>query len=50
MLQLAPDDPDRLLDEIGQGLLAQVSERETELAALLGEAEGEGKGDRWGQG
>ncbi|MEU6471529.1 hypothetical protein ABZ927_07255 [Streptomyces massasporeus] len=43
MLQLAPDDPDRLLDEIGQGLLAQVSERETELAALLGESDG---GDR----
>ncbi|MFI6804516.1 hypothetical protein ACIBO6_05790 [Streptomyces luteogriseus] len=44
MLQLAPDDPDRLLDEIGQGLLAQVSERETELAALLGETGGEGNG------
>jgi hypothetical protein len=44
MLQLAPDDPDRLLDEIGQGLLAQVSERETELAALLGESGGEGTG------
>ncbi|MFJ8592223.1 hypothetical protein [Streptomyces sp. NPDC093598] len=44
MLQLAPDDPDRLLDEIGQGLLAQVTERETELAALLGEEEGEGRG------
>ncbi|MFJ7179293.1 hypothetical protein ACIQXA_23500 [Streptomyces massasporeus] len=48
MLQLAPDDPDRLLDEIGQGLLAQVSERETELAALLGG--GEGQGDGRGQG
>ncbi|MEU9573992.1 hypothetical protein AB0D62_29845 [Streptomyces massasporeus] len=45
MLQLAPDDPDRLLDEIGQGLLAQVSERETELAALVGEGEGEGEGE-----
>ncbi|MFF7377681.1 hypothetical protein ACIP4Q_17850 [Streptomyces massasporeus] len=44
MLQLAPDDPDRLLDEIGQGLLAQVSERETELAALLGESDGGGRG------
>ncbi|NEE14993.1 hypothetical protein G3M58_52080 [Streptomyces sp. SID7499] len=44
MLQLAPDDPDRLLDEIGQGLLAQVSERETELAALLGESDGGGHG------
>ncbi|MFF7488294.1 hypothetical protein ACH4MW_22830 [Streptomyces luteogriseus] len=50
MLQLAPDDPDRLLDEIGQGLLAQVSERETELAALLGEAGGEGAGTGGGQG
>jgi hypothetical protein len=37
MLQLAPDDPDRLLDEIGQQLLTQVTERETELATLLGE-------------
>ncbi|MEV5104207.1 hypothetical protein ACFQ7G_30140 [Streptomyces massasporeus] len=50
MLQLAPDDPDRLLDEIGQGLLAQVSERETELAALLGEGEGRGESDGGGQG
>ncbi|BCL21723.1 J domain-containing protein [Streptomyces tuirus] len=50
MLQLAPDDPDRLLDEIGQGLLAQVAERETELAALLGEAEGRGESDGGGQG
>jgi hypothetical protein len=41
MLQLAPDDPDRLLDEIGQGLLAQVTEREAELAALLGEGKGQ---------
>lgn len=37
MLQLAPDDPDGLLDEIGQQLLTQVSERERELAALLAE-------------
>ncbi|MFF8873711.1 hypothetical protein [Streptomyces massasporeus] len=50
MLQLAPDDPDRLLDEIGQGLLAQVSERETELAGLLGESNGGGQGDGGGQG
>ncbi|MEV4784531.1 J domain-containing protein [Streptomyces tuirus] len=50
MLQLAPDDPDRLLDEIGQGLLAQVAERETELAALLGEAEDRGESDGGGQG
>ncbi|MEU7720272.1 hypothetical protein [Streptomyces tibetensis] len=44
MLQLAPDDPDRLLDEIGQGLLTQVTERETELAALLDGQEGQGRG------
>ncbi|MFJ9894005.1 J domain-containing protein [Streptomyces sp. NPDC091280] len=37
MLRLAPDDPDRLLDEIAEQLLAQVSQREAELAALLGE-------------
>ncbi|MFI7014481.1 hypothetical protein [Streptomyces sp. NPDC050164] len=37
MLQLAPDDPDGLLDEIGQQLLTQVTERERELAALLAE-------------
>jgi hypothetical protein len=35
MLQLAPDDPDGLLDEIGQQLVTQVTERERELAALL---------------
>ncbi|MGC5034394.1 hypothetical protein ACPXCS_04765 [Streptomyces sp. DT190] len=40
MLQLAPDDPDRLLDEIGQQLLTQVGERETELAGLLGDGTG----------
>ncbi|MFJ4278282.1 hypothetical protein [Streptomyces massasporeus] len=50
MLQLAPDDPDRLLDEIGQGLLAQVSERETELAALLGESNGGGQSRGYGEG
>ncbi len=44
MLQLAPDDPDRLLDEIGQGLRTQVAERETELAALLDGGEGQGRG------
>ncbi|XUL89466.1 J domain-containing protein [Streptomyces galilaeus] len=37
MLRIAPDDPDRLLDEIADQLLAQVAEREAELAALLGE-------------
>ncbi|WP_373308841.1 hypothetical protein [Streptomyces minutiscleroticus] len=36
MLRLAPDDPDRLLEEIAEQLLAQVSEREAELAGLLG--------------
>ncbi|MFI1481657.1 J domain-containing protein [Streptomyces sp. NPDC020747] len=36
MLKIAPDDPDRLLEEIAEQLLAQVSERETELAGLLG--------------
>lgn len=37
MLRIAPDDPDRLLDEIAEQLLAQVAEREAELAALLEE-------------
>ncbi|SCE41849.1 hypothetical protein GA0115242_13646 [Streptomyces sp. SolWspMP-5a-2] len=36
MLRLAPDDPDRLLEEIAEQLLAQVAAREEELAALLG--------------
>ncbi|MGW1895242.1 J domain-containing protein [Streptomyces sp. NPDC002004] len=36
MLKLAPDDPDRLLEEIAEQLLAQVAEREAELAGLLG--------------
>lgn len=36
MLRLAPDDPDRLLDEIADQLLAEVAQRETELAGLLG--------------
>ncbi|MEU9607602.1 hypothetical protein [Streptomyces sp. NPDC048057] len=35
MLRMAPDDPDRLLEEIGEQLLAQVAERERELAGLL---------------
>ncbi|QES35276.1 hypothetical protein DEJ48_19270 [Streptomyces venezuelae] len=34
MLRLAPDDPDTLLDEIAEQLLAQVGEREAELARL----------------
>ncbi|WP_443043078.1 J domain-containing protein [Streptomyces sp. NBC_00370] len=36
MLRMAPDDPDRLLEEIAEQLLAQVAEREAELAALVG--------------
>ncbi|MER7043723.1 J domain-containing protein [Streptomyces jumonjinensis] len=35
MLRLAPDDPDRLLEEIAEQLLAQVAERETELSRLV---------------
>ncbi|GAA3393555.1 J domain-containing protein [Streptomyces roseoviridis] len=35
MLRMAPDDPDRLLEEIAEQLLAQVGEREAELAALV---------------
>ncbi len=35
MLRMAPDDPDRLLEEIAEQLLAQVAEREAELAALV---------------
>ncbi|MEV0113414.1 J domain-containing protein [Streptomyces sp. NPDC050844] len=34
MLRMAPDDPDTLLDEIAEQLLAQVTEREAELARL----------------
>jgi hypothetical protein len=37
MLRLAPEDPDGLLDEIASQLMAQVTEREAELAALLGQ-------------
>ncbi|MEN8649698.1 J domain-containing protein [Streptomyces sp. 21So2-11] len=35
MLRMAPDDPDRLLEEIAEQLLAQVSEREQDLAKLV---------------
>ncbi|MET9635119.1 hypothetical protein ABZY83_01650 [Streptomyces virginiae] len=35
MLRMAPDDPDRLLEEIAEQLLAQVFEREAQLAAEL---------------
>lgn len=36
MLRLAPDDPDSLLNEIAEQLLAQVAQKEAELAALHG--------------
>ncbi|KPI23205.1 heat shock protein DnaJ domain protein [Actinobacteria bacterium OK074] len=39
MLRLAPDDPDRLLEEIAEQLLAQVAEKETELAGWLDSAD-----------
>ncbi|MFG2309020.1 hypothetical protein ACGFS9_10145 [Streptomyces sp. NPDC048566] len=35
MLKLAPEDPDRLLEEIAEQLLTQVGERENELAELI---------------
>lgn len=35
MLRMAPEDPDRLLDEIAEQLLARVSEREADLAKLV---------------
>lgn len=35
MLRMAPDDPDRLLDEIADQLLGEVSQREAELAGLV---------------
>ncbi|WP_405693439.1 J domain-containing protein [Streptomyces sp. NBC_01185] len=35
MLRMAPDDPDRLLDDIGEKLLADVARREDELAGLV---------------
>ncbi|WP_406353699.1 hypothetical protein [Streptomyces sp. NBC_00658] len=37
MLKMAPEDPDRLLEEIAEQLLTQVGERETELAELTGQ-------------
>ncbi|MDI3384790.1 J domain-containing protein [Streptomyces sp. B-S-A8] len=36
MLRMAPDDPDRLLEEIADRLLGQVAEREAELGRLVG--------------
>ena len=38
MLKLAPEDPDRLLEEIAEQLLTQVGEREHELATLIAQA------------
>jgi hypothetical protein len=35
MLRMAPDDPDRLLDEIADQLLGEVDQREAELAGLV---------------
>ncbi|MEV0491001.1 hypothetical protein [Streptomyces atratus] len=35
MLRMAPDDPDRLLDEIAEQLLGEVAQREAELAELV---------------
>jgi hypothetical protein len=35
MLRMAPDDPDRLLDEIAEQLLGEVAQREAELAGLV---------------
>ncbi|HZX39005.1 MAG TPA: hypothetical protein VFF37_11825 [Streptomyces sp.] len=35
MLKMAPEDPDRLLEEIAEQLLAQVAEREKELSGLV---------------
>ncbi|EFL24645.1 conserved hypothetical protein [Streptomyces himastatinicus ATCC 53653] len=34
MIKMAPEDPDRLLDEIAEQLIAQVSEKEARLAEL----------------
>ncbi|MEV8031149.1 hypothetical protein [Streptomyces sp. NPDC086182] len=38
MLKMAPEDPDRLLEEIAEQLLTQVGERENELAELIAQA------------
>ncbi|MFE9875598.1 hypothetical protein [Streptomyces sp. NPDC005784] len=38
MLKMAPEDPDRLLEEIAEQLLTQVGEREHELAELIAQA------------
>ncbi|NEA51764.1 hypothetical protein [Streptomyces sp. SID10815] len=43
MLRLAPDDPDRLLDEIAGQLRDDVTSRESQLAALLSQGHGQGQ-------
>ncbi|MDX2601799.1 J domain-containing protein [Streptomyces caniscabiei] len=48
MLRIAPDDPDRLLDEIADQLLAEVAQRETELAGLVGRDGPDGQGGQDG--
>ncbi|MFI8434158.1 hypothetical protein ACIGJO_10450 [Streptomyces sp. NPDC079020] len=35
MLRMAPDDPDKLLEDIGEQLLSEVSRREAELSELV---------------
>ncbi|MEI7033951.1 J domain-containing protein [Streptomyces pratensis] len=35
MLRMAPDDPDQLLEDVGEQLLGEVSRREAELAELV---------------
>ncbi|MET7450508.1 J domain-containing protein [Streptomyces sp. NPDC005574] len=50
MLRLAPDDPDRLLEEIAEQLLAQVSEREVELASMRAGEEDQQHGQQGEQG
>ncbi|MFF7330450.1 hypothetical protein [Streptomyces sp. NPDC008150] len=41
MLRIAPDDPDRLLDEIAEQLLGEVSRREAELFNLRAQEQGQ---------
>lgn len=50
MLRIAPDDPDRLLDEIADQLLAEVAQREAELAGLVGRDGPDGQGGQESQG
>jgi hypothetical protein len=44
MLRMAPDDPDRLLDEIAADLMRTLAAREAELATLLSTGSGSGSG------